>query len=57
MLLANKKAIMTLLYIVNSVAFNPLITIDPIAVRCSKLSTKLDEQIQLSENIEFFDYA
>ena len=53
MLLANKKAVTTVLDTLNFLAFNPLQTNNPIAVRCRKLIAKIDEQIQLAANKEY----
>jgi hypothetical protein len=41
---------MTILDILNFVAFNPLQNNNPIAVRRPKLPTKIDEEIQLATN-------
>ena len=50
MLLANKKAVMTVLDTLNFVAFNPLQNNNPIVVRRRKLMAKIDEKIQLATN-------
>ena len=44
---------MTLLNTLNFVAFNPLQSNNPIAVRRRKLIAKLDEQIQLATNKDY----
>lgn len=44
---------MTVLDTLNLVAFNPLATNNPIAVRRCKLITKLDEQIQFATNKDY----
>ena len=44
---------MTVLDTLNFVAFNPLQNNNPIAVRRRKLIAKIDEQIQLAENIDY----
>ena len=44
---------MTVLDILNFVAFNPLQNNNPIAVRRRKLIAKIDEQIQLSANKDY----
>ena len=53
MLLANKKAVMTVLDTLNFVAFNPLQNNDHIAVRRRELIAKIDEQIQLGANKDY----
>jgi hypothetical protein len=53
MLLANKKAVMTVLDTMIFVTFNPLQNNNPIAVRCRKLMAKIDEQIQLATNKDY----
>ena len=53
MLLANKEAVMTILNTLNFVAFNPLQSNNPIAVRRHKRIAKIDEQIQLAENKDY----
>ena len=53
MLLANKEAVMTVLDTLNFVAFNPLQSNNPIAVRRRKLIVKIDEQIQLAANKDY----
>jgi hypothetical protein len=44
---------MTILDKLNFVAFNPLLSNNPIAIRRRKLIAKLDEQIQLAANKDF----
>ena len=44
---------MTVLETFNLVAFNPLATKNPIAVRRRKLMAKIDEQIQLATNKDY----
>ena len=53
MLLANKEAVMSVLDTLNFVTFNPPQNNNPIAVRCRKLITGIDEQIQLAANKEY----
>lgn len=53
MLLATKEADMTELDTLNFVAFNPLASNNPIAVRRRKLIAKIDEQIQLAANKDY----
>ena len=44
---------MTVVDTLNFVAFNPLQINNPIAVRCRKLITKIDKQIQLVASKEY----
>ena len=44
---------MTVLEILNFVAFNPLQYNNPITVRCCKLIVKIDEQIELVANKDY----
>ena len=53
MLLANKKAVMTVLDKLNFVAFDPLQNNNPIAVRRRKLMANKDEKIQLATNKDY----
>ena len=53
MLSANNEAVVTVLDILNFVAFNPLQSNNPIAVRRRKLIAKIDEQIQLATNKDY----
>ena len=50
MLLANKEAVLTILDILNFVAFKPIQNNNPIAVRRRKLIAKIDKQIRLAAN-------
>ena len=49
MLRANKEAVMTVLDTLNLVAFNPLATNNPIAVRYRKLMAKIDNKSNLQQ--------